>query len=425
MRRPCTARRPMQAALADLREAEARIERIRVDQSAKAEALRAIQERFYAAGAEVTRIEQSIQHAREMRAASARRPGAGARRRCSELAGVIERDRGQLAGAGAGARDGRARPRCRARGGTRRGAPSSSAASRRSATWQQVSDAARAGGRLGTARDAGRARPHRATRQSAAPPAAAARASGIGALGARAAAAGRGAGDAGGAGGSRARCRPEGRRRSRAASCGACRRPAIRSASRPRRSRRCARAGSSRSGLKVSTEALQQAALGKASGKITEWLKAQSLDQNPRVAQQLRVEHGWERAVETVLGSYLEAVCVEGMDAVADLLGGFDGGHLVVVSGGGEGAAAADRDASLKAKVLGADYLGSVLASVFTAETLARGAARAAPSRLPANRWSRATGSGSARTGCACRAIRSRTPASSSARRRCARCARR
>ena len=36
-------------------------------------------------------------------------------------------------------------------------------------------------------------------------------------------------------------------------------------------------------GLKVSTEALQQAALGKASGKVTEWLKSQSLDQNPRV----------------------------------------------------------------------------------------------------------------------------------------------
>ena len=83
----------------------------------------------------------------------------------------------------------------------------------------------------------------------------------------------------------------------------------------------------------VRAKLLQQAALGKASGKITEWLKAQSLDQNPRVAQQLRVEPGWERAVETVLGAYLEAVCVDGVDAVADLLGGFDGGHLVVVSG--------------------------------------------------------------------------------------------
>ena len=83
----------------------------------------------------------------------------------------------------------------------------------------------------------------------------------------------------------------------------------------------CARAGSRPSALQVSTEALQQAALGKVSGKVTQWLKAQSLDLKPRVAQQLRVERGWERAVETVLGSYLEAVCVDGLDSVTDLLG--------------------------------------------------------------------------------------------------------
>jgi len=68
-----------------------------------------------------------------------------------------------------------------------------------------------------------------------------------------------------------------------------------------------------------------------------------------------------------VLGSYLEAVCVDGLDSVTDLLGGFDGGHLVAVSAG---AAATADPASLKAKVSGAPYLSSVLGSVFTAETL-------------------------------------------------------
>ena len=72
-------------------------------------------------------------------------------------------------------------------------------------------------------------------------------------------------------------------------------------------------------------------------------------------------------SVETVLGSYLEAVCVDGLDSVTDLLGGFDGGHLVAVSAG---AAATADPASLKAKVSGAPYLSSVLGSVFTAETL-------------------------------------------------------
>ncbi len=71
---------------------------------------------------------------------------------------------------------------------------------------------------------------------------------------------------------------------------------------------------------------------------MTQWLKSQSLDRQPRVAQQLRVDKGWERAVETVLGSYLEAVCVDGLDSVTDLLASFDGGYLAVVSTG-EGAA--------------------------------------------------------------------------------------
>ncbi len=57
----------LQAVLADLRHAEAEIEQIRVDQSSKAEALRETQARYYGAGSEVTRIEQSIGHARELR----------------------------------------------------------------------------------------------------------------------------------------------------------------------------------------------------------------------------------------------------------------------------------------------------------------------------------------------------------------------
>src|SRR5580692_2671107 len=57
----------MQAVLADLRHAEAEIEQIRADQASKADALSAIQGRYYEAGAEVTRIEQGIEYARELR----------------------------------------------------------------------------------------------------------------------------------------------------------------------------------------------------------------------------------------------------------------------------------------------------------------------------------------------------------------------
>ena len=131
----------------------------------------------------------------------------------------------------------------------------------------------------------------------------------------------------------------------------------------------CAHAGRRHWARRCRPKRCRQAALGKASGKVTEWLKSKSLDRQPRVAQQLRVDRGWERAVETVLGSYLEAVCVDGLDSVTDLLASFDGGHLAVVSLGRR-AAASRNPASLQAKVQGATVLGSVLSSVYTAETL-------------------------------------------------------
>ena len=410
----------MQGALADLREAEARIEKIRVEQSAKAEALRAIQERFYAAGAEVTRTEQSIQHAREMQQRQ-RADLEQAQAQVSELAAVIERDRGQLQALAQELAT--ALPALDAAHEAERAAAHELERCEQAlSAWQQSSDEharAVASGQRETQVERARIeqlenQQHRLLQQrerqeqERAALAQLQPALALETLAEQADLA-RDAGQKAGADLAQllselASAREQEREQTEAL--------------------KALRARWQQSlGLKVSTEALQQAALGKASGKITEWLKAQSLDQNPRVAQQLRVEHGWERAVETVLGAYLEAVCVEGIDAVADLLGGFDGGHLVVVSGGGEGAAAAD-PTSLEPRCSGPITWARCSPRYSPRKPCRRRCACGAVS-LPANRWSHATGSGSARTGCACRAIRNRTPASSSAKRRCARCARR
>ena len=78
----------------------------------------------------------------------------------------------------------------------------------------------------------------------------------------------------------------------------------------------------------VSLEALQRAALGQGQGKVVDWLKSCGLESSPRLARQLSVDAGWERAVETVLGSYLEAVCVESIDDVAGTLHSLTGGTV-------------------------------------------------------------------------------------------------
>lgn len=65
-----------------------------------------------------------------------------------------------------------------------------------------------------------------------------------------------------------------------------------------------------------SLELLQQHAMGKDDKQLNLWLEQVGIAQQPRLAEFLEAEPGWETALETVLGQYLEAICVESMDSV-------------------------------------------------------------------------------------------------------------
>lgn len=365
----------LHAVLADLREIEAQIEQIRADQASKADSHGAVQARFYGAGAEVTRVEQSLQHARELRQRQ-RADLDQSQAQVHELTGVIQRDMGQLAGLSAELET--MIPRLEAALDEERAASEvlercEQALAQWQQTWNELSQSIGAAqretqverARIEQLENQQRRLLQQQERQEAerAALAQAQPAMPLELLEAQAAE----AHDAGQQAGSDlaellaglAEARERERDQVQALN-----------ALRARWQQAL--------GTQVSTEALQQAALGEASGKVAQWLKAQSLDQQPRVAQQLRVERGWERAVETVLGSYLEAVCVDGLDGVADLLGSFDGGQLAVVTlqDAPVGAADAAGAAALQAKVQGAAVLGSVLSAVFTADTLAEALSR-------------------------------------------------
>ncbi|AYC32607.1 chromosome segregation protein SMC [Pseudomonas cavernae] len=79
----------------------------------------------------------------------------------------------------------------------------------------------------------------------------------------------------------------------------------------------------------ASLEALQQAALNPGKG-ATEWLREQQLSERPRLAEGLRVEPGWELAVETVLGADLQAVLLDDYESLD--LASFTQGDLRLVS---------------------------------------------------------------------------------------------
>lgn len=63
-------------------------------------------------------------------------------------------------------------------------------------------------------------------------------------------------------------------------------------------------------------ELLQQHAMGKDKKDLTVWLEQVGILQQPRLAEFLEVETGWETALETVLGSYLEAICLDSADDI-------------------------------------------------------------------------------------------------------------
>ena len=70
-------------------------------------------------------------------------------------------------------------------------------------------------------------------------------------------------------------------------------------------------------GQLASLEVLQKAALGQNDNSMQAWLQEHALHENPRLAQRVEADSGWEKALETVLGAHLDAVCIDSIDDLA------------------------------------------------------------------------------------------------------------
>jgi chromosome segregation protein len=124
-------------------------------------------------------------------------------------------------------------------------------------------------------------------------------------------------------------------------------------------------------GKYASLEALQQAALGESDEGIQDWLDNTGLDANKRVAQKLDVEEGWDRAVETVLGDYLQAICVADITPVTESIARLRSGNLMVLQEQSSEPELFDTSDTLAAKVSGAPApIHRVLSQVRIAESL-------------------------------------------------------
>jgi chromosome segregation protein len=125
-------------------------------------------------------------------------------------------------------------------------------------------------------------------------------------------------------------------------------------------------------GQHASLTALQQTALGQNDNRQVQWLAQHDLDKNRRLAQGVEVQPEWEQAVEKVLGAQLQAVCVDNLADIATRANELSEGQLCVfaTATGSQHAATGNKATTLLSKVKSEWSLDSLLAGVYVADTL-------------------------------------------------------
>ncbi len=121
-------------------------------------------------------------------------------------------------------------------------------------------------------------------------------------------------------------------------------------------------------GRLASLEALQHAALGEDGGAAHEWLERLGIGRTRRLGEVLEVDAGWERAVETVLQGWLDAVLVDSPAALERELSTLLEVDLTLLDA--ETSNGAQPSGTLAAHVRGPDAVRAMLARVRTADSL-------------------------------------------------------
>jgi chromosome segregation protein len=127
-------------------------------------------------------------------------------------------------------------------------------------------------------------------------------------------------------------------------------------------------------GRQASLEALQQAALEANDGTVSDWLETQNLEHKPRLLEQLQVDDDWQLAVETVLGDYLQAVCVDDIGPLGSLLSELEQGQLLLLER--STAVAPQSPELLSSRVRSDNRTHAVLAGIYCADDMAQAMGR-------------------------------------------------
>ncbi len=122
-------------------------------------------------------------------------------------------------------------------------------------------------------------------------------------------------------------------------------------------------------GRAAALTALQQTALGQRDDHLIKWLAQHDLDKKPRLAQSIEVENGWETAVEKVLGTHLQSICVDDIAAIAPAISEFTDGNVSLFKGTSIQGSNPDAQ-TLLSKIKSKWPLDSLLAGIYVADNL-------------------------------------------------------
>ncbi|MGX5202084.1 chromosome segregation protein SMC [Aliikangiella sp. IMCC44632] len=121
----------------------------------------------------------------------------------------------------------------------------------------------------------------------------------------------------------------------------------------------------------ISLNALQKAALETSSQSVEKWLEENNLKNNNKLAQEIKVEAGWEAATEIVLGDYLDAVIVDDYDDLVANIGQLDSGSVTLLAASSsQNNDLPNKPETLLTKVSNASSVAGLLSNIYAVESI-------------------------------------------------------
>jgi len=120
----------------------------------------------------------------------------------------------------------------------------------------------------------------------------------------------------------------------------------------------------------ASLQELQAAARGLDDSQLNDWLAQQGLAEASRLSGRIQVESGWERAVERVLGNRLNAICVDNIDRYTGIENRLAKSKVDLIDASASDASASSNPHGLKDVIRSEIPIGNLLNGVRIADSL-------------------------------------------------------